>query len=283
MSQKKYLYEKLEKDHRYEAGFYFDMAEHFYEVGLKKDAFEILLNAAEVNQGTVQVQQAIAYMLETWKMFGEAINIYNGLLAKNKNNLALYRNLAWAHYQAGNYQQAVDKLYAAITQQPDAAAGNQASEKASMLYEMNQIIEARRYQLDLSAIPASLIKSVRAEFRIALDGNNYGIGSMKVMGPGKTKTEKFNSINGRPVNFYAVYDHENGYNTAMIYEDKTPMPGKYKVLVDYYGNPYRHVVPSFIKLTTFKNFGKVNEVIEVQLINMDNQRGKIEIASLKIP
>ncbi len=108
------VYERLREQYGGETGFYFDAAQHLFESGFTKEAFEILMNAAESSNGSQQVLIAIAYVLESWKQFSEAIKIYDQLIKDNPSDLNFYHDLAWAPYQQGNYQQAVDILYGAI-------------------------------------------------------------------------------------------------------------------------------------------------------------------------
>ncbi|MEO7530103.1 MAG: VIT domain-containing protein, partial [Sediminibacterium sp.] len=111
LKEKLIIYNKLLEEHATETGFYFDMAQHLFDHGLKPEALAILMNAAEVANGAEAVQHSIAWLLESWKMFEEAITVYEQLAADNNSNLTFKRDLAWAHYQQGNYQQAVDILY----------------------------------------------------------------------------------------------------------------------------------------------------------------------------
>ena len=40
-------------------------------------------------------------------------------------------------------------------------------------------------------------------------------------------------------------------------------------------------VPSFIKLTIYKNYGRPNQTVTTQTFIMDNQIGKVEIGEVK--
>ncbi len=53
-SEKISAYERLKEEYGGEAGFYFDVAQHFFVIGLKEKAFDILMNAAEAANGSQQ-------------------------------------------------------------------------------------------------------------------------------------------------------------------------------------------------------------------------------------
>ncbi|MEI9806733.1 MAG: TonB-dependent receptor plug domain-containing protein [Bacteroidota bacterium] len=113
-TEKRSAYQRLKQQHEDEPGFYFDIAQHFFESGLEEEAKDILMNAAEVSNGSYQVLRAMGYVLESWKQFDEAIKLYRQLLDDMPSNIYSHRDLAWAYYQNGNYQEAVNVLYAAI-------------------------------------------------------------------------------------------------------------------------------------------------------------------------
>ncbi|HUR09866.1 MAG TPA: DUF2135 domain-containing protein, partial [Flavitalea sp.] len=63
---------------------------------------------------------------------------------------------------------------------------------------------------------------------------------------------------------------------------KQAKKGIYKIRVNYYGDRYQKVkVPSFIKVTIYKNYGKADQEMKLQTLIMDGQNGKIEIASVQ--
>ncbi len=273
-------YERMRIEHGTEPGFYFDIAEHFFVQGLQKQAFEILLNAAEAGSGRETVQHAIAYVLESWKMYKEAINVYKPLIKDNPRNLSLHRDLAWVNYQDGNYQAAVDILYDAIKTGGQFEAADGSEQKATMLYEMNEIIAMHRDSINILRIPPALVKSYPGELRIVLDCNRNNFSLMKVIEPGgKMVTE--NKISPLTNGFiYGSAGYYYGGNKTMVYQAQNAKPGKYKVRVNFYGYPYLGDAPSFIRVKTFKHFGKPNQTIEIENVIMDNQYGEIEIAVL---
>ncbi len=278
VKEKLIIYNKLKEAHASETVFYFDMAQHFYQNGLENEAFEILMNAAEVANGAVQVQQAIGYILESWKMFNEAINIYKQIAMDNNQQMQYQQDLAWAHYQQGNYQLAVDIFYAAIKMNTGSQEQKNVQIKAIMLYEMNEIIFAHKTVLDISMIPAALIKSSLSALRIVLDCNEGNIARMMVTEPTKKllSNEKTTPANGE-----IIYGNSNwNYNHAgpLVYEAAVAKNGNYKICINYYGSYYQaNFNPSIIRIKTFKNFGKRNQHIEIENVIMNNQYGEIEI------
>ena len=280
VSAKILVYEKLKEQYGGEAGFYFDAAQHLFEAGLKKKAFEILMNAAEAANGSQQVLTATAYILEYWKLFEEAINIYEQLIKQNSYNLNLYRNLAWAYYQSGYYQQAVDILYGCIKMNTGQQEYSNLAAKTIIMSEMNAIISLHKAKLDISKIPVDLIKPLPVDMRIVIDCNKGNLSNVSIREPGGITCSYSNPVtkNGGTIQREQYWYYGNPFE----YQVKKAPEGKYKISVNYYdyysstGN-----IPSVIRIMKFKNFGRENQSIEVENVMMDNQYGEIEIAEVK--
>lgn len=280
LREKLLTYQKLKEQYGGEAGFYFDAAQHFFEIGLKKEALEMLMNATEAANGSQQVLVATAYILEYWKLFDEAIFIYEQLIKDNADNISFYRNLAWANYQTGNWQRAVDILFSAIRLNTGQQEPANLAEKAIIMNEMNAIIAMHKSGLDISAIPRELVKSLPVDMRITLDCNTGSLGNVSIREPGGVTCSylKLVTKNGGTI--------QNGYywynGNPVEYQIRNAPQGKYKISINYYGHHANNSkIPSVIRVMKFKNFGKENQSIEIENVMMDNQYGEVEIAEVK--
>ena len=279
-TEKKTVYRHLKQQHEDDAGFYFDMAQHFFESGLKDEAMEILMNAAEASNGSNQVLRAMGYMAESWKQFDAAIEIYRQLLDDYPDNLYSYRDLAWAYYQDGDYQQAVDILYTGIKYNVQNYTWWNASLKSLMLCELNAIIAIHKDQLDISSIPSALIRPLPADLRIVLDCNKTSMGGASIQEPGGTTCSygKPKTKNGGLMNT----EQYGYYGGPVEYQIKNAIPGKYKVSLNYYDyHSYPGKIPALVRMVTFRNFGKTNQSITLENVMMDNQYGQVEIGEVK--
>lgn len=274
-------YNELKIIHGHTAVFYFDMAIHLFESGLKKEAESILLNAAEVSHGKAEVIKVIGYIYQYWKLFDKAAAVFRNLADQFPENISYRRDLAWALYQQGHYQQAVDILFAAIKKDWEMQESTLQTMKSILLNEMNSIIAIHRHGLDLSAIPAALIKPIDCDLRIVVDGNKNDFNKMIITEPGRktTDTDKEN----KSAAGYITRDYRFGtdyiYNNPAEYQVKKAPHGIYYVALHYYG--YTNSIPSVVRVVTFKNFGRPEQTIEPEIILMDNQYGEVEISEVK--
>ncbi|CAN5446899.1 hypothetical protein BH11BAC3_BH11BAC3_44130 [soil metagenome] len=281
VKNKKAEYQKLQQEYGNKAGFHIDMAQHFFEAGLKKDAFEILLNAAETANGNRQVLKGMAYILESWKEYDEAIKIYKQLMDDGSNDPALYRNLAWNYFQLHKYQEAVNTLYTGIRLNMGSNETNFVQLKTAMLGDLNAMIAVKKSELDLSIIPASIVATVPIDLRVELDCNTGYVNLSSVNEPGLTAA----TYNKPSKNGGVILGRENYYNSRYNigeYELKNAKPGTYKININYYGY-YNDDLPTIMRIRTFKNFGKRDQEIAIEYVVLDNQYGDIEITTVNVP
>lgn len=281
VKNKKIEYQKLQQEYGDQAGFHIDMAQHFFDAGLKIDAFEILLTAAETTNGNRQVLKGMAYILESWKEYEEAIKIFQQLMDDVNNDPALYRNLAWNYFQLHKYQEAVNTIYAGIRLNTGSNENNYVQLKTAMLSELNAMVAVKKSELDLSMIPASILASVQTDLRVVLDCNTGFVNFASVKEPGLTTA----TYNKPSKNGGVILGNENYYNgryNTGEYQLKTARQGTYKINVNYY-DYYNGDIPTVMRVLTFKNFGKQTQELTCEYVILNNQYGDIEITTIDVP
>ncbi len=264
IDKKKIYYTETKKRYGGQTGFFFDMAQLFFKTGMIHDARETLMEAIETGKGNKAVLIAAGYILEDWKLFKEAIQIYKELNAEYPDNLQHCRNLAWSYYQNTQYQEAVNTLFTGIKKdiKDDGL-------KVVLLTEMNAIIGAHKHLIDVSAIPAAIIFNMPVDFRLVLSSNTgKGINAF-IKEPVKNADKAGQFI------------HQNYWFPYAEYQQKQTMPGKYRFGLKYYDytNP---LAPNYVRKMTFTNFGKPGQLLKIENVVMDNQWGEVEIADWKM-
>ena len=275
LNQKLAMYRELQVSYGNEPGFYFDVADHLYKSGFKKEGLQALSNAAEVSAGNIPVLKAMAFVLEEWKEYDEAIRLFQQV-QRSMNDPMSIRNLAWAWYKKGNYQKAVDLLYEAVSANYSQQEGMYQPVKAMILGELNAIISLHGKELDLSGINTSIVRPLPVDLRILVDGNIPGIpGQVTITEPGGGIAVPYQ----RAKNVAGDIQNQYGINEYQLREAKK---GNYAIRVNYY-DAYRQTmdVPVFVRITVFRNFGKAGQSIEMQNVVLDNQNGNIEIGEVK--
>jgi uncharacterized protein YfaP (DUF2135 family) len=149
-----------------------------------------------------------------------------------------------------------------------------------MLNELNAIIDQNRATIDIGKIDTAILTVLPVDLRIVIDWNKDETDiDLHVTEPGGEEcyySHRETKRGGR-----ISEDFTQGYGPEE-YEIKKAGNGTYHVQVKYYGDRYqKQQVPSFIKVTIYKNYGRKNQTMSVQNLIMDGQTGMIEIADVK--
>ena len=280
VEQKLVKYKELKLTHGNYAGFYFDMAQHLFEAGFSEAAFSVLINAAEISEGNYAVLRAIGYTLENWKHFDEAIKIYKFLVSEYPQDMQSHSDLAMAYYQNGNYKLAAEVMDVALQTEFEYADAGTINTKDVLLNQLNAIISLHTNALDSSSLNPAYIRPLPVDLRIVLESNLGSLaGYVTIIEPGGKRCSL-----GKPTVQGGRITSDQYYPTVSEYEIKDAVKGKYKIQIDgYYDSGQFNSgvgIPAFIKVTTYKNFGRSNQQITVGNVIMDNQEGSIEIGEV---
>lgn len=265
---------ELEKQNKMDVGFYFEMANLFFEKGNTDKAEDLMYNAIELSGGNVEGLKLAAYLYESWKLFDKAIAVYKGILSQHETDLIVKRDLALAYFQNNNFEEAVKIYYSIITQANENFYDGNIKENA--LAEMNAILAMHKNEFNISYINPNLIRMLPVDLRITLTSNYNYLRNAQFIEPGNTKC---NAANANTINKGRFSDGNDYYNYNISeYTIKDALTGKYRVKVDVYNN-YSSVArpPMFIRVVTFKNFQKENMKMEVKIFDLDNQYGVVEL------
>ncbi len=273
-------YLKMKLSHAGEPAFYFDAAEVLKRHKRDEEAMRVLTNLSEMDAENHQLLRAIGYMLESWGNYEDAISVYEKVFLIKEEEPQSYRDLALALYMNRQYQRAVDLLYASINADWNWYEARYRGLKDIMLNELNAIISLHKDSLDLGGINPAIIRALPVDLRIIIDWNKDETDiDLHIAEPGG-ETASYNNRHTKSGGKVSE-DFTQGYGPEE-YEIKSAHKGRYRVAVNYYGDRYqKQQVPSFIKVTTFRNFGRPGQTMKVQTLIMEGQSGMIEIDVVK--
>jgi tetratricopeptide (TPR) repeat protein len=223
-------------------GFFLDMAEFFFEKKQPAVALRILSNLAEMDLENRQILRLLAYRLTQAGQVTTALPIFERVLELAPNEPQSHRDLGLALAQAGDAQQAVERLYTVVTGQWDARFPDI---DLIALTEMNAVIDAAKRAgktVDVSRIEPRLLRHLPLDLRVVLawDADNTDV-DLHVIDP-----------NGEEV----YYGHRASYQGGAITRDATggygpeefalkiAKPGKYQVVANFYGHRQQVLVNS---------------------------------------
>jgi tetratricopeptide (TPR) repeat protein len=248
---------------------------YFFEIGNRQKATDLLMEAAELSNGEKDQLRTVGYIFEKWHYYPDAIRVYQSILSKFPLDIEIKRDLSFAYLANKNYQQALDILYQAITAENENWYNTCLKETA--LADLNSIAVIYADKLDLSGINPNLIRPLPVDLRITLEGNYYSCSNISITEPGNISCtmEQSTTIHGGNL---LQPGYVNSYLPLKEYTIKNALKGKYQISVDAYNFYPRG--SNMIRLMIFKNFQKKDQSIETEIISMDNQNGKVEIAEV---
>ena len=211
--------------------FYIDAAQILFEKGLKKEAYRILSNLAEMELENHELMRAYAYKLKEWKDYAAAVPVFYELTKMREEEPQSFRDLGLIYYLSGDNHKAVLNLYKVVTTRWDTRFPEI---EMIALVELNNIIATAEVNFDYTFVDKDFIYHMPCDIRIIIEWNydNSDI-DLWVTDPydekcmyNHTRTE----IGGR-----ISRDFTGGYGPEEFLLKKA-IPGKYKVEANYYGN-----------------------------------------------
>ena len=63
---------------------------------------------------------------------------------------------------------------------------------------------------------------------------------------------------------------------------KDAISGKYEILVDYFSDDVQKISgPTIMKVTIYRNYGKVNESKKITILRLDKEEDELEVGTIK--
>lgn len=248
--------------------FYFTVANYFFGKGEKEIALRILSNIAELDAENYELYKLLGYKLKEIKEFEPAAFAFRKVLDWRPMDPQSYRDYALALEDAGKYQQALDTLYVAIT-------NNYAENISNMYYgieetilpEINRLIALYGDRLNITRIPKKIIQAMPVDIRVVLNWNmNDTDIDLWVTDPNDEKcyySHKSTVMGGR-----ISTDFTRGFGPEQFLLRKA-MKGKYKVEINYYGDRQLKIAgPTTVMAEVFTRYGTANEKRQIITLQM---------------
>ena len=265
--------------------YYIDVSDYFYrKFNAKIYAKRILSNVAELDTDSYQLLRAYAYKLEERNENDLAIFIYQRVLELRPEDAQSYRDLALAYQNVGLCQKAFDLFLSIVTK----SIYKENKHRRFFIglqniaeQEMKFLIKKFKEDLDLSKIPKEYISDVvPMDLRVIVDWNHNDTDiDLHIIDPNLEE---------------CYYSHPKTLQGGVMSKDMTQgfgpesftlkeaKKGFYFIKIKYYGDRKQKIeTPTFMKVTIFKNQGKVNEEKKVQVIRLSKNDNEEVIAKIE--
>jgi Vault protein inter-alpha-trypsin domain/Uncharacterized protein conserved in bacteria (DUF2135) len=255
-------YLQLRTKYQSTPSFYIQVAQYFYAQNLPDTALLIASNVADIALTDHETLKMLGYELQRQNQFAAAKNIFYTILMQRPQEPQSHRDYALALQDAGLYQNALDTLYATLTNtyDGDLLSDYQGIEE-TILLEINALIAAHP-NLNTTKIDTNLIANLPVDVRIVLNWNS-GNSDMDlwVTDPLNEKCYYQNSTTkcgGRISN-----DFTSGYGPEQFLLKVAPK-GNYKIQLHYYGDAIQKLSGgTTVVAQLYTNYGRPNQVKKI--------------------
>lgn len=256
--------------------YFVHISDYFLQFSNRELSSKILSNCLEVNQDNIELLKLVAYKAEQQQDLFLAKRIYENLAKLKPVAAQSYRDLALIYQEIGNYQEALD-IYKKIKNNSYQGINFSGIEKV-VTNEMRSLISKHQTLLDLSDVSDYYLKDINYDARIVIDYNDVSADfEIQFVNPQK---KFFSWPHTKAENEIRLYEEkEMGFNTEeflLIDAQK----GEWQINIESKVKKSKN--PVVLKYTVYKNYGKSNETIEVNIIMLNNMKEKKLLGKIKI-
>ena len=267
-------------DYLYSSAFYFDVADRFFERGLKELGLRVLSNLAEIQLENRQILRVLAYRLMQAGEMAAALPVLERVRDLAPYEPQSLRDLAIVQAALGQTQEAVDLLYETACRQWSNRFGEI---NLIALTEMNALIAAHQGRVKTGTIDPRLIKNLPSDFRVVLswDMDNTNM-DLKVTAPDGEVTNYYSNRNSKAGGRLSG-NCVQGYGPEEFMLKKA-IPGIYRVWVRYAGDSRQTIDNGdvTVMVTVYSKFGTPAQKEERSSLRLRKDSGDVLVSEFVV-
>ncbi|RZW46468.1 MAG: hypothetical protein EX263_09245, partial [Flavobacteriaceae bacterium] len=261
-------YLSLRKDHGDSPIFYLDAYEYFKGWNNPILSERILSNIYEISFNDPKVLKAMAYKQQESSNFEDAVLTLERVLELQPKMSQSYRDLALAYHYAGQYQKALD-LFNRMEKKSNVGNADFSGIYKTIFNETKNLIAQHGSELNTVGTDQKFMRPIKYKSRIVFEWNDLDAEfDLNIINPqnrfftwSHTQSENSQRI---------LQQHQQGYGLEEFYLTEADL-GEWKFNMKYYGKTSNDKNPTFIKITTYNNFGSSNETRSIKVIRLDEK------------
>ena len=269
-------YKNIYPEYKAKSNFHFNTANYFINTFKSKEyGLKILLDLETYANNNPEVLKAIAYKYQELKLHKEAVGIYKKLMVIRPKHAQSFRDLANAFTHANEYKNAW-KIYLYYLRKGFEIKENGIGEIFNT--EMQAIYVQRKQKDNIKEKLAfknndSLIKN---DIRLVFEWNTSEAEFIfEFVNPNK---QSFKVNHTLSENSQQILDEKlMGYNSKEFLIEEVGN-GDWLINLTYLGN--KKYIPTFLKATTYYNWGKSNQREEIKVYELTLKNVKAKLLSL---
>jgi tetratricopeptide (TPR) repeat protein len=247
--------------------FYVDVYDYFKGWNNPLLSKRILSNIYEIAFNNADALKVMAYKQQESGNYKDAVKTFEHIAVLNSKQSQSFHDLALANVYVGNYEEA-NIIYKKIDNN---SIGNTdfSGLKKTLTNETKNLVAQHKSALNLTGINPKYLNNIKYKSRIVFEWNNLDA------------EFDLNIIN--PQNRFFTWSHTQAENSQRIFEEKeqgygleeyfltSSDIGEWKFNITYYGKTSKSKTPTFIKITTYNNFGFPNQSKTIEVVRLDKK------------
>ena len=267
------------------SAYYADAFNYFSKWESKNQRRAMLNYILQVSPEDVELQKTLAFMLEESGDYKLASSVYLNILKLRPEESQSFRDLALMYQETNKEQRAFDLLSSILIDNLDETPSSTASNEVVSLQlvskkEINNLI-SKQSSINTSELDNSHRENVKYDLRIVLDWNLADADiDLQVIDPNMEMC--FYSYPKTQIGGTLTPDVQNGYGPEE-YTIRNAKSGDYYIKINYDSAMVnKDDLPTYLKLTTFKDYGKPTEIKSIQVIRLNKDKGDDIVAKIRV-
>ncbi|KIO76784.1 hypothetical protein TH53_13230 [Pedobacter lusitanus] len=271
-------YLAVRKEYLTTPSFYLDVSNWFQQHKEADKALMILSNLTELELENAEIYKTLTYKLRETGQIKTELFTSGKVLEWRPMDAQSYRDYALALADCGQYQQALDTLYAVLNQSysMDNADRDHGIEEI-ILSEINNLISLHRGKLNTGKIDKKVIFNLPVDVRVVMNWNKKDTDiDLWVTDPNGVKC--FYSHNRTSAGGRISNDFTSGYGPEQFMIKKA-IKGKYRIEVNYYGDNQLSISgPTTVMAEIYTHYGSADQQRKIITLQLSGeQRGGVFI------
>jgi hypothetical protein len=279
--EKRYdVYLELRATQENNPSFYFDVANYFYNSGIKKTALLVLSNIADLGLENHQLYKSLTYVLRQWEAYEDALFTANQVAKWRAHEPQSHRDLGLTLEDNKQYQAAFDELIKALeVNYYGEMSGQYQGVEDIILMDINRLV-TEHSEINTDRLDKKYLNKMPVGIRIILNWNQMDTDiDMHVIEP--TGEECFFGHKNTAIGARFSKDFTQGYGPEQ-YLLRNAVKGNYQVRTNYYGEStltQNGPATVMVEIYTQKN-GKTER--KLQTIQLGTIKEKQDLAKIVI-
>lgn len=261
------------------SAFYLDVYEYFKGWNNPLMSDRILSNVYEIAYDNAEILKVVAYKQQESSNFKAAQSTLERVLQLEPKQAQSYRDLALAYHYAGNYQASLD-LYNKMENNTNVGNADFSGIYMTIFNETKNLISQHKKELNTVGTDQKFLRPIQYKSRIVFEWNDLDSEfDLNIINP---QNRFFTWSHTQAENSQRILQqHQQGYGLEEFYLTSADL-GEWKFNMKYYGKTSNDKSPTFIKITTYKNFGSPNQSKTIKVVRLDEKDIEKTVAKLVV-